>query len=83
MAENINEKIEKIEEIEEIIVDDKKTSVASDIWTAVKQNWWKGLIGLATAATAFAAGVMVGNRDCQDTAEPEVEETPFDVDVEI
>lgn len=80
MAENINEKVEEIKT--EVIVDDE-TSVASDIWTAVKQNWWKGLIGLATAATAFAAGVMVGNRDCQDDAEPAIDETPFDVDIEV
>lgn len=80
MAENINEKVEEIET--EVIVDNE-TSIASDIWAAVKQNWWKGLIGLATAVTAFAAGVMVGNRDCQDAAEPEVEETPFDVDIEV
>ena len=80
MAENINEKVEEIKT--EVIVDNE-TSVASDIWTAVKQNWWKGLIGLATAATAFAAGVMVGNRDCQDAAEPAIDETPFDVDIEV
>ena len=80
MAENINEKVEEIKT--EVIVDNEK-SVASDIWTAVKQNWWKGLIGLATAATAFAAGVMVGNRDCQDAAEPAIDETPFDVDIEV
>ena len=76
MAENINEKVEEIKT--EVIVDE--TSVASDIWTAVKQNWWKGLIGLATAVTAFAAGVMVGNRDCQDAAEPAIDDAPFDID---
>lgn len=81
MAENINEKIEE----QEVIVENE-TSVAKDILGYVKENWWKGLIGIGTAAVAFCAGVLVAGRDQQepiDVAADIPEAAPFDLDTGV
>lgn len=77
MAEN-----EKIEEIEETIIEKKnENGVLKDIAIGFKQNWWKILIGTATAAAAFAAGVLIGNNDRQNEPDDVAEDdAPFDID---
>lgn len=80
MANETNEKVET-EVVEEIVVDKNENGVLKDIAKGFKQNWWKFLIGGATAVAAFAAGVLIGNNDRQNEPDDVAEDdAPFDID---
>lgn len=56
--------------------------ILADIAEGLKENWWKILVGAATAVASFTAGYKMGSDSAVNDEAPAVEEddAPFDTD---
>ena len=66
--------MENENQVETEVIVEKNSGVCPDILEAVKNNWWKWLLGGVTAAAAFAAGIIIGNNDHQEEAANDIED---------
>lgn len=76
-TKKINENVIEVEATTE----KDEGGILADIAEGLKENWWKILVGAATAVASFTAGYKMGYSAVNDEA-PAVEEddAPFDTD---